>query len=385
MSEPDEPLPPATETIHMAGPWVTALEARYVQDAMTNWYDGAYEYCERLQREFAAWHDRRWALMTPNCTQAIHLLLAGLGIGPGDEVIVPEITWIATAAPVTYQRATPVFADVDPVSWCLDPASAERAIGPRTKAIIAVDVFGNMAEMDALRALAERHGVLLVEDAAEALGSTYNGVRAGKFGVGSTFSFHRTKTMTTGEGGMLLVDDDGVYQRCKFLRDHGRVEGRPYWNSEVTFKYMPNNVQAALGYGQFQRLPRLVARKREIFRKYVERLADVPDLTWNPEPPHVHNSVWTTALVFGKTHAMTKARAIAELAALGVPARPFFYPLSSLPAFPGAEATYGPRNPVAYDVSDRAINLSCAMNLTDAQIDRITDGVRRILGVRRSS
>jgi perosamine synthetase len=364
----------------MAGPWITEHEIRVVEQAMRDWYDKPYFFCEEFQRVFAAHHDRRFALMTPNCTTSLHLLLTALGIGPGDEVIVPECTWIASAAPITYLGATPVFCDIEADSWCLDRESAARAITPRTKAIIAVDLFGNMPRLRELQALADRHGIFLVEDAAEALGSTLHGTKAGKFGVGSVFSFHRTKTLVTGEGGMLLLDDEQLYERCAFLRDHGRRPGGPtYHNDEVTYKYMPFNVQAAIGYAQFQRLDELVARKRWIFAKYKEKLADVPGLQFNPEPPDGVNGVWITGLVFGKEHKITKLDAMNRLEAMGLPTRPFFYPLSSLPAYDALRDGHEKKNPVAYDVSSRGINLPGALNLTEDQIDAVCDGVRRLV------
>lgn len=368
------------DEIAMAGPWITELEIEYVTDAMRNgWYGKkAYYYCEALESEFAAYHGRKHALMTPNCTTSIHLLLTALGIEDGDEVIAPECTWIASVAPVVYLRAKPVFCDIDPAHWCLDPKSIERKITPKTKAIIVVDLFGNMPDMISLQALADKHGIPLIEDSAEALGSLYNGKKAGSFGVASVFSFHRTKTMTTGEGGMLLIDDEKLFQRAKFLRDHGRVEGRPYYNSEVTYKYMPFNVQAALGYGQFKRLKELVDKKRWIFDQYEKRLGGVEGLQLNAHPAHVYNSYWTPAVVFDKKFGLEKHQIIAKLAELGVPSRPFFYPLSSLPAFPGYVQNEK-ENPVAYDISSRAINVACAMNLTEQQIEKICDGIKRII------
>jgi perosamine synthetase len=350
------------------------------------WYEKPYWYVETFQKEFAKYHDRKYGIMTPNCTTSIHLLLTALGISDDDEVIVPECTWIATAAPITYLRAKPVFCDIEPVNWCLDPESVERCITPRTKAIIAVDLFGNMPVMDEVVAIAEKHGIPLIEDSAEALGSVYKCTRAGKFGVGSVFSFHRTKTLVTGEGGMLLLDDDKLYERCMILRDHGRRPGGAmYYNYEVTYKYMPFNLQAALGYAQFQRLDELVNKKREIWQMYKERLADVEDIELNAEPEGVHNSVWITALVFGKSHNLNKQYAIARLAEIGVPSRPFFYPLSSLPAYPGYEERYRPLNARAYDISARAINLPAALNLTEEQIDVVCDGVKKVVEQSRSA
>ena len=367
-----------SDTIYMAGPWITQHEIDVVNDCMRNgWYN--YEYVEKFQRELAAWHGRRFGVMTPNCTTAIHLLLTALGVEEGDEVIVPENTWIATAAPITYLRATPVFCDIDPVHWCLDPKSVERAITPKTKAIIAVDVFGNMPLMDELLAVAERHGIPLIEDSAEALGSTYKGKRAGSFGIGSVFSFHRTKTVVTGEGGMLLLDDEELYQRCMVLRDHGRRPGGPaYFNYEVTYKYMPFNLQAAMGYAQFQRIDELIEKKRWIFEQYKERLAGLDDVQWNAEPVDGFNSVWITGLLIGTCYGLDKLEAMSRLESYGLPSRPFFYPLSSLPAY-DQEAAYRPRNPVAYDICARGINLPGALILTSEQIDRVCDGVRRLL------
>ena len=368
------------EPIYMAGPWITEHEVRVVEECMRNgWYN--YTYVERFQREFAAYHNRKYGVMTPNCTTAIHLILTALGVGEGDEVILPECTWIATAAPVTYLRATPVFCDIDPVHWCLDPASVRKSITPRTKAIIPVDIFGNMPLMDDLVSIAQQHGIPLVEDAAEALGSTYRGVRAGKFGIGSVFSFHRTKTIATGEGGMLLLDDDALYDRCMFLRDHGRKQHGPaYFNYEVTYKYMPFNLQAAMGYAQFQRVDELIAKKRWILEQYRHKLSGLRDVQFNPEPEGGVNGAWITALLIGTSYQMTKQVVMAKLEERGLPARPFFYPLSSLPAYPGYETTYRPRNPVAYDICARGINLPGALNLTEDQIDRVCGSLMEILG-----
>lgn len=370
-----------SQKIYAAGPSITSLEVDTVLDAVRNgWYEHAYDYCERFQKDFAAYHGRRFALMTPNCTTAIHLLLAGLGVCDNDEVIVPECTWIGSTAGITYCRATPVFCDIERDSWCLDPESVERAITPKTKAILAVDLYGNMPRMEALQEIADRHGVPLIEDAAEAIGSVYRGRKAGGFGIASTFSFHRTKTITTGEGGMLLTDDAKLFERCAFLRDHGRrADGPAYYNYEVTFKYMPFNVQAALGWAQLQRIEELVAIKRHQIETYRARLADIADLQLNHEPEGGRNGAWITALVFGPSLAITKAQAIERLTARGIPARPFFYPLSSMPAYGSREVEMRPRNPVAYDISSRAINLPGAMNMTDEQLERTCDAVHDIL------
>jgi|TARA_B110000438_G_scaffold301923_1_gene358089 perosamine synthetase len=366
--------------IEMAGPWVTEYEESLVLDALRNgWYGkDAYKYCEKFESEFAAYHDRKYALMTPNCTTALHLLLAGLGIEEGDEVIVPECTWVGSSACITYQRATTVFADIDPINWCITPQSLERAITGKTKAVIVVDLYGNMPQMEALQAVADENGIALIEDAAEAVGSMYDGVRAGKFGIGSAFSFHRTKTITTGEGGMLLIDDEPLFERCKLLRDHGRRPGS-YYNEEITFKYMPFNIQAALGLGQFHRIDELVDRKRWMWKLYKERLADIPEVQLNPEPEGTLNGVWCTAAVFDSSLGITGLAAQSYLKENDMPSRPFFFPLSSLPAYGSQEAVASKLRPIAYDVSSRGICLPCALNTTEEQIHLYTNVVRKML------
>ena len=369
------------DTIYMAGPWITEHEIKVVEDCMRNgWYN--YNYVEAFQKEFATYHNRKYGIMTPNCTTAIHLLLTAMGIKDRDEVIAPECTWVGSTAGITYQRAIPVFCDIDPKHWCLDPLSVENSITAKTKAVIAVDLFGNMPLMDELLDMCARHGIPLIEDAAEALGSIYKGTRAGKFGIASVYSFHRTKTVVTGEGGMVLLDDDELYERCMFLRDHGRhAEGPAYFNYEITYKYMPFNLQAAMGYAQFQRIDELISKKRWIFESYKERLGDLEDIQFNAEPEGEggFNGVWITGLLIGKSHNMDKLQAMDKLKKLGLPSRPFFYPLSSLPAYPGLEPIYRPRNPHAYDICARGINLPGALILTEEQIDRVCEGVRKVL------
>jgi perosamine synthetase len=364
--------------IQMSGPWITDLEKRTVADMMENGWDN-YDYVEKFEPAFAQWHGRKYCLMTPCCTHAIHLLLLALGIKEGDEVIVPECTWTATAAPVTYQNSTPVFTDIDPENWCLDPDAVKKNITAKTKAIIVVDLFGNMPDMDAMESISKEYGIPLIEDAAEALGSTYKDVRAGKFGIGSVHSFHRTKTIASGEGGALLLDDDQLFERAAFLRDHGRSPEIAYHTLEATPKYMPSNLQAAMAWAQFRRIDELVGRKRYIFHRYKENLKDISDLQFNMETEDVVNGVWATTMVFGKTHTMKTVDAIKKLSDLNIPSRPFFYPLSSLPAYMHYRTGSKEENPNAYDISERGITLAGHYNLIDEQIDFISNGIREIL------
>tara|TARA_R100001594_G_C4052941_1_gene265346 strand:+ start:5616 stop:6755 length:1140 start_codon:yes stop_codon:yes gene_type:complete len=374
--------------LDMAGPDITQHEIDTVIDAMENgWYEKPYYYVEKFQKEFAKYHNRKFAIMTPNCTTAIHLLLSCLNICEEDEVIVPECTWIASVAPVTYLKAKPVFCDIDKDNWCSDPKSIEANITNKTKAIIVVDLFGNMPHMDEIIKISKKYNIPLIEDAAESLGSKYKGKRAGKFGIGSVFSFHRTKTLTTGEGGMLLVDDEELYKNCMIWRDHGRDGALPphmrnpnqkmYFNEHVTFKYMPFNLQAAVGYAQFERIDELVGRKKHQLEFYRNELSSVDDLTFNEQSDVVDNGAWITSMVIGKSHKIDKETFIEKMSKLDIPIRPFFYPLSMLPPF-NIEKNKR-KNPVSYDVSDRGVNLPGSARLTNDDMKFICDGIKKVL------
>ncbi|MEQ9189698.1 MAG: DegT/DnrJ/EryC1/StrS family aminotransferase [Alphaproteobacteria bacterium] len=380
MSSPPLCMPPSGRRIPVAGPSVSEREIAYVSDAArTAWYDRAGDYVRRFEQAFADCIGVSRAMALPSATSGLHLALAALQIGAGDEVILPDATWIASAAPVTYVGARPVFVDVDPLTWCLDPAAVQAAITPRTKAVIAVDLYGSMPDMDALVAVTARHGIALIEDAAEAFGSTYRGRSAGRLGRVGVFSFHGSKTMTTGEGGMVVSDDGSLMDRMAVLRDHGRPPGdRFFYNGEVAFKYKMSALQAAFGLGQVERAGELVAAKRAIFRSYAERLSGVPGLTLNAEPAGTTNSYWMVTAVLDPALGLDSRALMAALDADGIDSRPFFHPLSSLPAFAHLpDAASGPgRNPVSYRLGAHGINLPSALCLNDDDIDYVTARLR---------
>ena len=357
----------------VAGPSITDHEVELVAAAVRSaWYEHSNDIIDRFERSFAERVGRAHAVSLPSCTAGLHLSLAALGLGAGDEVIVPDATWIATSAPITYVGATPIFADVDPVTWCLDIASIEPLITPRTRAVIAVDLYGGMPDLPALEALCERHGIALIEDAAEAIGSAIGERAAGSFGITSTFSFHGSKTLTTGEGGMLVTDDDDLFARVHVLRDHGRVPGDvAFFNHEVAFKYKMSSLQAALGQAQLDRLDELVAAKRQIFGWYCDRLADVPALQLNAEPAGTFNSYWMSTVVIDESFRTTKEDLADRLAHDGISTRPFFHQLSSLPAY--EHATDARRAQGANATSRRlgryGLNLPSALCLTEDQVD----------------
>lgn len=380
--------------IPVAGPDISDREVELVAEAARScWYDDAGVMQAKFERAFAERVGTAFAMALPSCTSALHLSLAAMGVGPGDEVIVPEITWIATAAPVMYLGATPVFADIDPVTWCLSPQSVAENVNVRTKAIIGVDLYGGMCDWPAIADIARPRGIAMIEDAAEAIGSSLLGIEAGNHADVGAFSFHGSKTMTTGEGGMLVTNRRDIYERVSVLRDHGRNPGDfNFFNQEVGFKYRMSAMQAAMGLGQLERLDELVTKKRAIFDLYAEMLADAPGVTLNAEPAGVFNSYWMSTLVADPSLGMNKADLMRVLSGRLIDSRPFFHPLSSIPAFkdhPSA-ADAREKNPNAYRISPYGINLPSALSLSVEDVMWVSCVVRAALesasfGQRRSA
>lgn len=374
--------------IPVSGPWITAKEIAYVTDAVTNaWYDSHATYHDRFERAMAAYIGVKHAVALPSCTSGIHLALAALGIGPGDEVVVPDATWIASSAPIQYVGATPVFADIDRHTWCLSADSFEQAITPRTKAVIPVDLYGNMPDLAAIRRIAHAHGIAVIEDAAEAHGSELAGRKAGSWGDVGVFSFHGSKTLTTGEGGMLVTERTDLFERVSCLRDHGRAPGdRFFFNREVAFKYKMSSMQAALGLAQLERIDELVERKRQIFEWYRVRLGEIGDLTMNSEAPGTKNTYWMVTLVVNPERKLAKREFMAALSERGIDSRPFFYPLSSIPAYadtPAAKAAAA-RNTVSYGITPWGINVPSGFNLDEPAVDGVCKAIVDILDSARA-
>lgn len=375
------------ERIPVAGPSITQKEIDYVTDAVASaWYGNANVYHERFEKAFADYLSVRHAVCLPSCTSAIHLSLLALGVGAGDEVIVPDATWIASAAPISYVGATPVFADIDEETWCLSAKSFQACITSKTKAVIVVDLYGNMPDMDAIFGVARTNRIPVIEDAAEAAGAEYKGKKAGSFGDTGVFSFHGSKTLTTGEGGMLVTDNDDLHHRVMFLRDHGRRPGdRMFWNIEVAHKYKMSSMQAALGLAQLERLDELMARKREIFGWYKDQLAAIQGVTLNPESASARNSYWMVTVILDATLGIEKDGLIKEMSQRNIDCRPFFRPLSSIPAYEGTrEARQAEsRNVVSYRLAPYGINLPSGLNMTEAKVAYVCDALQAILRERR--
>jgi perosamine synthetase len=363
--------------IYYTKPSITDVETGFANDAAVNgWGDRCYEYIEKFEAAFRDYTGAKYAIATSSCTGAIHMGLAALGVRHGDEVIMADTNWIASAAPITYLGAKPVMVDALAHSWCIDPVEAEQAITPRTKAIIAVHIYGNLCDMDALLEIGKKHGIAIVEDAAEALGSRWQDAHAGTLGAFGTFSFHGTKTVTTGEGGMFITNDETLYRKVLTLSNHGRsaTPKKQFWPEEVGFKYKMSNLQAAIGYGQMQRVDNLVRRKREIFEYYKAQLGHIDCIAMNPEKQSTINGYWMPTLVFSHESCITRELLVDAFKAANIDARVFFHALTSLPMFEPK-----PENRHSHDLPGRAINLPSYHDMTEADQDRVVAVVRDVL------
>jgi len=355
--------------IYYTKPSITELEIQYATDAARNgWGDKCYEYIERFESLFKAHLGVEYAIATSSCTGAMHMGLAGLDIGPGDEVILADINWIASAAPITYLGATPVLVDILPDTWCVDPQKAEAAITARTKAIIAVHLYGNLCDMDALRKIGEKHNIPIIEDAAEAIGSVWHGKRAGSIGKFGTFSFHGTKTVTTGEGGMLVTNDAALYEKILTLSNHGRARGqtKQFWPDMIGFKYKMSNIQAAIGCAQIERIETLIERKREIFYNY-RRLLPLEKFYMNPEPEGTRNGFWMPTIVAKENVNFDRTGIINALKNQNIDGRVFFWPLSTTELFTDSNPT-----PIARTIYSRGLNLPAYHDLTLADQELVS-------------
>lgn len=343
--------------IHYTKPSITDLEVQYATDAAKNgWGEQCYDYIYKFENLFKEHLGVNHAIATSSCTGALHMGLSAIGVGYGDEVILADINWIASAAPITYLGAKPVFVDILADTWCIDPSKIEAAITPKTKAIIAVHLYGNLCDMDALIAIGKKYGLYVIEDAAEAIGSVYKGKKAGSIGDFGVFSFHGTKTITTGEGGMFVTNNPDLHEKVSILNSHGRNPKNPkqFWAETIGFKYKISNIQAAIGCAQMERINELINKKREIFFEYHKQLSRFEGLSMNPIPngQDTQYGYWMPTVVFDKKIALDRNKLLTVFKEHNIDGRVFFYPLSSLPMFEENR-----KNTVSYDIFERAINL----------------------------
>lgn len=361
--------------IQIAKPDLTHHEFRAVLDAfISSWISSKGPYIGKFEQEFSSFVGLPHAVAVSNGTVALHLALVALGVGPGDEVIVPDLTFAATINAVLYCGATPVIVDIDPKTWTMSLEGFAAACTPRTKAVIPVHLYGRPAEIGPIATLAHRRGIFVIEDCAEAHGATYNGALVGSFGDIACFSFFANKIVTTGEGGMCLTASDVLARSLRELRDHGMTPGRSYWHERVGYNYRMTNLQAAIGQSQLWRVDRILKRNRRIAESYREVLAGIPGVVFPPDlPGGFEPVVWLTCL---QVPAQQRDALIAAAQAVEIEMRPFFHPLSALPPY----EKYARRCPNSIALSETGINLPTSRFVDDQVISRVAKLFQTVLG-----
>lgn len=382
-------IPDAPPRIHLSTPHMSGREQAYVADAFaSNWIAPLGPHVDAFEAEFAARVGARHAAALSSGTAALHLALQLAGVGPEDEVLVSSLTFSASVNPVAYLGARPAFVDSEPRSWNMDPALLEEALDERARAgrlpraVVVVHLYGQSADLHPIAAACARHGVPLVEDAAEALGATYHGRAPGTFGQSGIFSFNGNKVITTSGGGMLVSDDAELVAHARKLATQARDPAPHYEHSEIGYNYRLSNVLAAIGRGQLEVLEERVNARRAVFDFYRRALADVPGLEWMPEAPWGRHSRWLTCLTVDPAAFGADREALRlALEARNIEARPVWKPMHMQPVFAGLPAWGGS---VARGLFERGLCLPSGSNLADADLERVVDAIRAVAGRRDS-
>lgn len=360
--------------IPVANPIIGEREKDYVLQALdAGEISSKGPFVARFEQEFASFCEVPYAVAVSNGTVALHLALVAMGIGPGDEVIVPALTFIATANAVVHAGARPIFADIERTSWGIDPADIARKLTSRTKAVIPVHLYGHPADMDAVNALAADRGIDVLEDAAEAHGARYRGKRVGGLSRAATFSFYGNKIITTGEGGAITTGDAALAARLRQLRDHGADPQRRYWHPVIGYNYRLTNLQAAVGVAQLAAADRILDKKRRIAERYRAGLRGLP-LRFQPRAPWADPVDWLVTITLEPNAGLSANELARKLEQDGVETRPLFQPLTLLPPYAGA-----PDCPVAMEVARMGMNLPSGPSIEDAEIDAVVRSIRRHL------
>ncbi len=370
-------------------PLLGGRELEYVTDCVeTAWISSAGRYIDAFEEAWAGYCGRRHGVAVSNGTTALQLAVSSLDLEPGDEVILPTFTIVSCALAVVYNQAVPVLVDSEPRTWTMDSAAIEARITPRTRAIMAVHVYGHPVDMDPVLELAEKHGLAVIEDAAEVHGARYLSGRSGAaprwrrcggFGALSTFSFYANKLITTGEGGMVLTDDPALAERLRSRRNLCFHRGRRFHHEDLGHNFRLTNLQAALGLAQVERIDDIVARKRRIGRAYAERLAGLEGVTLQPEEPWAESVYWMVGLVLGEETGLDAETCAERLAERGVATRPFFLGMHEQPVFLRRGLFAGERYPVAERLARRGLYLPSGLALTEPQLAEVCAALREVL------
>ena len=364
--------------IPVAAPVLAGREKEYVLDCLeSTWISSTGKYLDQFQEKFAAYCHTRHAMACCNGTVALHLALLAYDLESGDEVIVPSLTFVATANAVTYCGAKPIFIDSEPVTGNLDPAKIEELITPKTRGIIAVHLYGHPADMDAIRAITTKHKLFLIEDAAEAHGALYRGAPAGSLGDIATFSFYGNKVITSGEGGVVMTNDDEMAAKMTLLKGQGMDQKRRYWFPIIGYNYRMTNVAAAIGLAQLEMIDWHLGRRREVAEGYFKRLRGFPGITLQEEQPWVKHAHWMFTIYLEGADAARRDAVMKALSERGIDTRPVFYPLHILP--PYVKGHGGRPMPVCERLARSGINLPTWAGMSDDDVDYVCTALTEIL------
>jgi perosamine synthetase len=360
--------------IPWAKPYLGEKEKEYLIKAFSSTWISGGEFVDKFESDFSSIIGGKYTVTTSNGTTALHLALLAAGIGPGDEVIVPAFTFVAPANVTIQTGAKPVFVAIDPQTWCIDADEVRKAITPSTRAIIPVHVYGNVCEMDTLVRIAEDSGIYIIEDTAEAVFSKYRGRYAGSFGNLGCFSFQATKTITTGEGGAVVTDDEELYKQMRILRSHGMREDKRYWHDVVGYNYRLTNLQAALGCAQLANRDWLTGEKKRIYNRYFGNLSGIPGIHFQHIADYVEPVIWAVALKIDQDYFKgDRDFLITELLKRKIETRPGFYPFSMMPLYT-AES-----NILVESIARNIISLPSYATLSDETIDFICSQVKDLM------
>lgn len=353
--------------IPVAEPLLGEKELEYVIDCVkSGWISSMGKYVNEFEGKFSKYCNSKHGVAVANGTVALHLALAALGIGKGDEVIIPDLTFVATANAVLYTGAKPVFVDIDKETWCIDAEKIKAKVNKKTKAIIPVHLYGHPCDMDPIMELAEDKDIQVIEDAAEAHGAEYKGKKVGSIGHVGCFSFYGNKIITTGEGGICLTNDGALAERMRFLKDHGMSKEKRYWHTEVAFNYRMTNIQAAIGVAQLEKIDKVIEIKRKNAALYNSLLKDVKGVVLPAEKKWAKNVYWMYSILVDKRDELMK-----KLEKNGIDSRPFFYPIHIMPPYRTNEDF-----PFTDEISRKGINLPSSPKLTEDEIKKVVKVIK---------
>lgn len=376
--------------IPVSEPVLGEKELEYVSECVrTGWVSSSGRFIGEFEERWAAYCGRRYGVAVSNGTAALQVAVRSLGLAPGDEIIIPSFTIVSCALAVLASGCVPVLVDSDPGTWCMDVSRIEERITPRTRAIMPVHIYGHPVDMDPVLSLAERHGLAVIEDAAEAHGSQYlsgrdgpgpSWRRCGGFGVVSCFSFYANKLVTTGEGGMVLTDDRGVAERARSLRNLCFGTARRFLHEEEGFNFRLTNVQAAIGLAQLERIDAIVAGKRRIGGEYARRLAGIAGLRLQEEKSWARSVYWMCGVLLSEATGLDASRLAQRLGERGIETRPFFLGMHEQPVFRRRGLFLDDRHPVAERLARQGLYLPSGIGLTEDQMAQVCGAVREVLG-----